>query len=84
MGIHDAAHANFEGRASQQAHVILAVRKNVTAQRVSMSILCWSRKKIQRVVRSSLAAETQHGDVHGTAGLDENKVEPDDDGRVFL
>ena len=49
-----------------------------------MSILCWSRKKIQRVVRSSLAAETQHGDVHGTAGLDENKVEPDDDGRVFL
>ena len=31
MGVHDAAHANVEGGASQQAHVILAVHKNVTA-----------------------------------------------------
>ena len=58
MGVHDAAHANFEGGASQQAHVILAVHKNLTAQKVPISILSWSRKKIKRVVRSSLAAET--------------------------
>ena len=33
MGVHDAAHANVEGGASQQVHVILAVHKNVTEQK---------------------------------------------------
>ena len=34
MGVHDAAHANVEGGTSQQAHVILAVHKNVTEHKV--------------------------------------------------
>ena len=59
MGAHDAGHANVEGGSSQQAHVILAVRNNVTEQSVPVPILSWSSKKITRVVRSSLAAETR-------------------------
>ena len=34
MGVHDPAHANVEGGSSQQAHVIWAVHKNVTEQKV--------------------------------------------------
>ena len=59
MGVHDAAHPNVEGWASQQAHVILAVHKRVTEyKKVPLSILSWSSKKIKTVLRSSLAAET--------------------------
>ena len=58
MGVHDAAHANFERRASQQGHLILAVHASVKNCRVLVSVLSWQSKKIKRVVRSSLAAET--------------------------
>ena len=58
MGVHDAAHANFEGGASQQGHLILAVHASVTNCRVLVSVLSWQSKKIKRVVRRSLAAET--------------------------
>ena len=58
MGVHDAAHANLEGGASQQGHLILAVHASITNCRVPMSVLSWQSKKINRVVRSSLAAET--------------------------
>ena len=58
MGVHDAAHANFEGGASQQGHLILAVHASITNCRVPVSVLSWQSKKIKRVVRSSLAAET--------------------------
>ena len=57
MGVHDAAHANLEGGASQQGHLILAVRASITNCRVPVSVLSWQSKKIERVVRSSLAAE---------------------------
>ena len=55
MCVHDAAHANLEGGASQQSNLVLAVRASITNCRVLMSVLS---KKIKRVVRSSLAAET--------------------------
>ena len=58
MGVHDAAHANLEGGASQQGHLILAVHASVTNCRVFVPVLSWQSKKIKRVVRSSLAAET--------------------------
>ena len=58
MGVHDAAHANLEGGASQQGHLILAVPASITNCRVPVSVLSWQSKKIKRVVRSSLAAET--------------------------
>ena len=58
MVVHDAAHANLEGGASQQGHLILAVHASITNCRVLVSVLSWQRKKIKRVVRSSLAAET--------------------------
>ena len=58
MGVHDAAHANLEGGASQQGHLILAVHANITTCRVLVSVLSWQSKKTIRVVRSSLAAET--------------------------
>ena len=58
MGVHDAAHANLEGGASQQGHLILAVHASITNCRVLVSMLSWKSKKIKRVVRSSLAAET--------------------------
>ena len=53
VGVHNAAHANVEGGTSRQAHEILAVRK-----KVPVSVLSWSSKKIKRVLRRSLAAET--------------------------
>ena len=58
MGVHDAAHANLEGGSSQQGHLILAVHAGITNCRVPASVLSWQSKKIMRVVRSSLAAET--------------------------
>ena len=58
MGVHDAAHANLEGGASQQGHLILAVHASITNCRVPVSVLSWQCKKIKRVVRSSLAAES--------------------------
>ena len=58
MEVHDAARSNVEGGASQQANVILAVHKDATEQKVPLSSLCWSSNKMKRVVRSSLAAET--------------------------
>ena len=58
MGVHDAAHANLEGGASQQGHLILALNASITKCRVLVSELSWQSKKIKTVVRSSLAAET--------------------------
>ena len=58
MGVHDAAHANLEGGASQQGHLILAVHACITNCRVLVSVLSWQSKKIKGVVRSSLAAKT--------------------------
>ena len=58
IGVHDAAHANLKGGASQQGHLILAVHSSITNCRVPVSVLSWQRKNIKRVVRSSLAAET--------------------------
>ena len=58
MGVHDAAHANLEGGASQQGHLILAVHASITNCRVPVSVLSWQSKKIKKVVRRSLAAET--------------------------
>ena len=58
MGVHDAAHANLEGGASQQGHLILAILASITNCRVPVSVLRWQSKKIKRFVRSSLAAET--------------------------
>ena len=58
MGVHDAAHANLEGGASQQGHLILAEHASITNCRVPVSVLSWQSKKIKRVVRSSLAADT--------------------------
>ena len=58
MGVHDAAHANLEGGASQQGHLILAVHASITNCRVPVSALSWQSKKIKRVVRSSLAMST--------------------------
>ena len=57
VGVLDAAHANLEAGASQHGHLILAVRASITSCCVPISVLSWQSKKIQRVVRSSLAAE---------------------------
>ena len=59
MGVHDAAHANLEGGASQQGYLILSVHASITSCRVPVSVLSWQSKKIKRVVRSSLVAETR-------------------------
>ena len=48
MGIHDAAHANLEGGASQQGHLFLAVHASITNCRVLVSVLTWQSKKIKR------------------------------------
>ena len=56
MGVNDAAHANIEGGALQQGHLILAVHASIKNCRVLVSVLSWQSKKIKRVVRSSSAA----------------------------
>ena len=58
IGVHDVAHANLEGGSSQQGHLILAVHASITNCRVLVSVLSWQSKKIKRIVRSSLAADT--------------------------
>ena len=47
MGVHDAAQAKVERGASQQAHVILEVHKNVTEQKAPISFLNWSEQEEQ-------------------------------------
>ena len=76
MGVHDAAHANLEGGASQQGHLIFAVHASITNCRVLVSVLSWQSKKIKRVVRSSLAM--QYVDLPGTSRLDAHDVGTDD------
>lgn len=49
----DAAHANLKGHASQLGYVIFLVDDNGCA-----NVIKWCSKKISRVVKSSLAAET--------------------------
>ena len=41
-----------------RSHLILAVHSSITNCRVPVSVLSWQSKKIKRVVRSSLVAET--------------------------
>ena len=76
MGVHDAAHANLEGGASQQGHLIFAVHASITNCRLLVSVLSWQSKKIKRVVRSSLAM--QYVDLPGTSRLDAHDVGTDD------
>ena len=47
MGVHDAAHANLEGGASQQGHLILAVHASITNCRVLVSVLSWQSQEDQ-------------------------------------
>ena len=54
MGVHDAAHANHEGCASQQVHLIFAVHASITNCRVLVSVLSWQSKKIKRVVSAAV------------------------------
>ena len=59
MVVHDAAHANFEGGASLQDYLILAVFfLSITNCSVFVSVLSLQSKKIKTVVRSSLVAQT--------------------------
>ena len=58
MDVHDTVHVNLEGGASQQGHLILAVHASNTNFRVPVSLVSWHIKKIKRIVRRSLAAET--------------------------
>ena len=50
MGVHDAGHANLEGGASQQGHLILAEHASITNCRVLVSVLSWQSKKTERVL----------------------------------
>ena len=59
MEAHDAAHANVEGAASQQAHVILAVHKHATEQKVSVSIPSSTSKKMKREWRAAVLRPRQ-------------------------
>jgi len=58
VGVSDAAHANNDNGFSQEGHVILAAHRNITKDKVPVSIMSWTSRRIKRVVRSSLAAET--------------------------
>ena len=69
MEVHDVAHANVEKRASQQ-------------QKVPVSIPSWNTKKINRVVRSSLAAKTSSM-ATCMEQLDGRSTEADDDCNVI-
>ena len=76
-------HAKVEGEASQQTHLILVVHKNVTDQTVPVSVLRWKHQEEPvRGAQQFGGRDQQYGNVHGTAEVHENTVEPDDDCRV--
>ena len=67
---------------SQQAHVIVAVIKHTCqSKKVPASILGCSSDKINRECGAPQfgGRDKQLGNVHGTAGLDENILKPHDD-----
>ena len=77
MGVHDAAHANLEGGASQQGHLIVAVHASITNCHVPVSVLSWQSKKIKRVVSSSLAAEASSAsrpDAHNVGTNNQQRI----------
>ena len=79
MGVHDAAHANLEGGASQQGHLILAVHASITNCRVPVSVLSWQSKKIKRVgcPQQFGCRDMQYVDLPRTSRLDAHDVETD-------
>ena len=79
MGVHDAAHANLEGGASQQGHLILAVHASITNCRVPVSVLSWQSKNIKRVCPQQFGCrDMQYVDLPRTSRLDAHNVGADD------
>ena len=82
MKVHYAAHANIEGGSSQQAHVILADHKKCDrAKSANINSKLWQQEHQESGAQQFGGRDKQYGHVHGTARLDENTVEPDDDCR---
>ena len=72
VGIHDAAHANNEGGASQQGHLILAVHASISNCRVLVSAPSWQSKNIKS------CGDKQYVALPGTSRLDAHDVGTDD------
>ena len=67
VGVHNAAHTNVEGRASQQAHVYLAVHKKVTEQKcTSLNPDLERQENPESGAQQSGSRDKQYGNVHGT------------------
>ena len=79
MGVHDAAHANLEGGASQQGHLILAVRASITNCRVPVSVLSWAEQEDQDGCPQQFGCrDMQYVDLPRTSRLDAHTVGTDD------
>ena len=77
MGVHDAAHANLEGGASQQGHLILAVHASITNYRVLVSELA-EQEDQEGCPQQFGCRDMQYVDLPRTSRLDAHNVGTDD------
>ena len=75
MEVHDAAHVNV-ARGASQAHVILTVH--------NVPIPFLLQQENQESGAQQVGGRDKQHNVHGTAGFDENAVEPDDDYKIHF
>ena len=79
MGVHDAAHANLEGGASQQGHLILAVHASITNCRVSCVCAELAEQEDQEGCPQQFGCrDMQYVDLSRTSRLDAHDVGADD------
>ena len=79
MGVHDAAHANLEGGASQQGHLILAVHENL--DEFSHSCVCAElaeQEDQEGCPKQFGCRDMQYVDLPRTSRLDAHNVGTDD------
>ena len=82
MGVHDAAHSNLEGGASQQGHLILAVHASITNCRY-MSCACVCAELAEQEDQEGCpqqfgCRDMQYVDLPRTSRLDAHTVGTDD------
>ena len=77
MGVHDAAHANLEGGASQEGHLILAIHASITNCRVPVSELT-EQEDEEGCPQQFACRDMQYVDLPGASRLDAHDVGTDD------
>ena len=78
MGVHDAAHANLEGGASKQGHLILAVHASITNCRVPVSVELAEQEDQKGCPQQFGCRDMQYVELPRTSRLHAHNVGADD------